>query len=191
YVGEAQEIERLGFPFTPTYPVLFGKPPEFDPARLIPVGFWAGWCQPRNHAAFNIEPSGECRGLRSIGPHWTIRSRGIEAASDEGRAGRSRCGEALSARCGTSRGRGARCFDIRIRHFGFLTNRPRTALLPLCFQLLGTVAQSQIEQESSVAKNSSSPWRCPKCGGEMVVIERLTAAQIQLRSPPWLAGAAA
>ena len=80
---------------------------------------------------------------------------------------------------------------VRIRHFGFLANRPRTALLPLCFQLLGTVAQSQIEQESPVAKNSSPLWCCPKCGGEMVVIERLTAAQIQLRSPPWLAGAAA
>jgi transposase len=25
---------------------------------------------------------------------------------------------------------------------------------------------------------------CPECGGPMVVIERLTAAQIQLRSPP-------
>ncbi|HKF01786.1 MAG TPA: hypothetical protein VKB49_05710 [Candidatus Sulfotelmatobacter sp.] len=40
-------------------------------------------------------------------------------------------------------------------------------------------------------KNSSPLWRCPKCGGKMVVIERLTAAQIQLRSSPWLAGAAA
>ena len=27
-------------------------------------------------------------------------------------------------------------------------------------------------------------WRCPKCGGPMKVIERLTAAEIQLRSPP-------
>ena len=80
---------------------------------------------------------------------------------------------------------------VRIRHFGFLANRRRATLLPLCFQLLGTVAQSQIEQESSLAKNSSPLWRCPKCGGKMVVIERLTAAQIQLRSPPWLAGAAA
>jgi len=80
---------------------------------------------------------------------------------------------------------------VPIRHCGFLANRQRTVLLPLCFQWLGTVAQSQIEQESSVAKNSSPLWRCPKCGGEMVIIERLTAAQIQLRSPPWLAGAAA
>jgi 2-iminobutanoate/2-iminopropanoate deaminase len=33
-------------------------------------------------------------------------------------------------------------------------------------------------------------WFCPKCGGPMVVLERLTAAQLQLRSPAGLAGAA-
>ena len=73
---------------------------------------------------------------------------------------------------------------VCIRHFGFLANRRRATLLPLCFQLLGTVAQSHIEQGSPVAKNSSPLWRCPKCGGKVVVIERLTPAQIQLRSPP-------
>jgi len=79
---------------------------------------------------------------------------------------------------------------VRIRHFGFLANRRRAALLPLCFQLLGTVAQSQIEQEASVAKNRAS-LALSKCGGKMMVIERLTAAQLQLRSPPCRAGAAA
>jgi hypothetical protein len=34
-------------------------------------------------------------------------------------------------------------------------------------------------------------WLCPQCGGPMVVIERLTAAQLQLRAPPFPAGAAA
>ena len=34
-VGKAQEIERLGFPFPPTFPVLFGISAELDPARLI------------------------------------------------------------------------------------------------------------------------------------------------------------
>jgi len=33
-------------------------------------------------------------------------------------------------------------------------------------------------------------WRCPKCGGPMAVVERFTAAQLQLRSPPLLATAA-
>src|SRR5215469_7996432 len=36
---EAQEIERLGFPFSSTLPVLFGEPAEFDPARLFWVEF--------------------------------------------------------------------------------------------------------------------------------------------------------
>jgi len=36
---EAQKIERFRFPFSSTFPVLFGKSPEFDPARLIRVKF--------------------------------------------------------------------------------------------------------------------------------------------------------
>jgi len=36
---DAQEIERLRFPFSSAFPVLFGKPPEFDPARLIRMKF--------------------------------------------------------------------------------------------------------------------------------------------------------
>jgi hypothetical protein len=72
---------------------------------------------------------------------------------------------------------------VRIRHFGFLANCRRSTLLPLCFAALGTVP-SQIESETSPAQKSDPLWRCPKCGGPMEVIERLTAAQIQLRSPP-------
>jgi hypothetical protein len=80
---------------------------------------------------------------------------------------------------------------VRIRHFGFLANRRRATLLPLCFQLLGAIPQPQVEQQASAAKEPRPLWRCPQCGGPMVVLERLTAAQLQLRSPPWLAGAAA
>src|SRR5579864_2984336 len=80
---------------------------------------------------------------------------------------------------------------VRIRHFGFLANRRRATVLPLCLQLLGAVQPSQTEPETSPAREPSPLWLCPKCGGRMVVIERLTAAQIQLRSPPSLAGAAA
>src|SRR5467141_3366437 len=80
---------------------------------------------------------------------------------------------------------------VRIRHFGFLANRRRATLLPLCFQLLGAVQPSQTDPEASPAQEPSPLWLCPKCGGRMVVIDRLTAAQIQLRSPPSLAGVAA
>jgi len=79
---------------------------------------------------------------------------------------------------------------VRIRHFGFLANRRRATLLPLCFQGLDAVQPSCTEPEAP-AKEPIPLWLCPKCGGPMVVIERLTAAQIQLRSPPCLAGAAA
>jgi hypothetical protein len=72
---------------------------------------------------------------------------------------------------------------VRIRHFGFLANRRRSALLPLCFTALGTTP-SHTEPETRTAQTSRPLWRCPKCGGPMVVIERLTATQIQLRSPP-------
>lgn len=79
---------------------------------------------------------------------------------------------------------------VRIRHFGFLANRRRSTLLPLCFEALDTVPP-QTEPETSIAQESSPLWRCPKCGGPMVVIERLTPAQLQLRSPPLLVTAVA
>ena len=80
---------------------------------------------------------------------------------------------------------------VRIRNFGFLANRRRASLLPLCFQLLGAVPQPQVEQQASAANEPRPLWRCPKCGGPMVVLERLSAAQLQLRSPPFRTGAAA
>jgi hypothetical protein len=79
---------------------------------------------------------------------------------------------------------------VRIRHFGFLANRRRSTLLPLCMAALSTVS-SQTEPETSTAQESQPLWLCPKCGGPMAVIERLTAAQLQLRSPPRLLTTAA
>ena len=79
---------------------------------------------------------------------------------------------------------------VRIRNFGFLANRKRATLLPLCFQLLGSEQQPQAEQHASSTEDASDLWRCPKCGGPMQVIERLTPAEIQLRSPPVVTAAA-
>jgi len=79
---------------------------------------------------------------------------------------------------------------VRIRHFGFLANRRRATLLPLCVQRLGS-GSPQTEPETPTAHPSSPLWRCPKCGGPMLVIERFTDAQLQHRSAPSLAGAAA
>jgi putative transposase/transposase-like zinc-binding protein len=79
---------------------------------------------------------------------------------------------------------------VRIRHFGFLANRRRASTLPLCFQLLGSPQESNAEQHTSSTEDGLRLYRCPKCGGPMKVIERLTAAEIQLRSPPPLTAAA-
>src|SRR5467141_4134777 len=79
---------------------------------------------------------------------------------------------------------------VRIRHFGSLANRRRATLLPLCFQLLGAAQQPPAEQDLSSASDSHDLWRCPQCGGPMKVIQRLTPAEIQLRSPPLLTSAA-
>jgi Putative transposase/Transposase zinc-binding domain len=79
---------------------------------------------------------------------------------------------------------------VRIRHFGFLANRRRATLLPLCFHVLEAIQPSRSAAEASPAQVAIPLWVCPKCGGPMVVIERFTSAQLQLRSPPFLAGAA-
>jgi hypothetical protein len=77
---------------------------------------------------------------------------------------------------------------VRIRHFGFLANRRRAALLPRCFAALHATPPKN-ESETSTA-TAHPLWRCPKCGGPMAVVERFTAPQLQLRSPPLLATAA-
>jgi hypothetical protein len=79
---------------------------------------------------------------------------------------------------------------VRIRHFGFLANRRRATTLPLCFQLLGPTQESPAQQHTSFTEDSPKLYRCPKCGGPMRIIERLTAAEIQLRSPPLVTAAA-
>ena len=79
---------------------------------------------------------------------------------------------------------------VRIRHFGFLASRCRAQLLPLCFAALDS-EPAQIETATPTAQDMSPHSFCPKCGGPMVIIERLTAAQIQLRSPPKVSMAAA
>jgi hypothetical protein len=72
---------------------------------------------------------------------------------------------------------------VRIRNFGFLANRQRAHLLPLCFTALDSIPLPAPLQ-ASVNEPSSDGRLCPYCGAPMVIVERLTAAQIQLRSPP-------
>jgi len=74
---------------------------------------------------------------------------------------------------------------MRIRNFGFLANRRRAELLPLCLRLLQPSGQPLAGATSS-ALPIHSLWQCPLCGGTMQVVERLSAAQLFLRSPPHL-----
>jgi len=73
---------------------------------------------------------------------------------------------------------------VRIRNFGFLANRNRASLLPLCFQLLGGSQKMTIAVASPSTDQTPSLWNCPLCGAAMRVVERLSAAQLLLRSPP-------
>ncbi|HEX8798179.1 MAG TPA: transposase, partial [Terriglobales bacterium] len=43
---------------------------------------------------------------------------------------------------------------VRIRNFGFLANRKRATLLPLCFHLLGSAQQPQGEQHTSSTEDA-------------------------------------
>jgi hypothetical protein len=67
---------------------------------------------------------------------------------------------------------------VRIRFCGFLANRRRGHLLPLCRQLLK--ADPLLHSASAPAVRCA--WLCPQCGGVMVLTEKLTARQIRWRS---------
>jgi len=69
---------------------------------------------------------------------------------------------------------------VRIRHFGFLTNRLRVSSLALCQQLLSSSSPGRAEAETcQIPSESSSLWHCPRCGAAMIVIQRFTAANCQ------------
>jgi hypothetical protein len=72
---------------------------------------------------------------------------------------------------------------VRIRNFGFLANRQRSQLLPVCFRLLEDPRQLQASC-APAAPRPHSHWKCPLCGGPMHLMERLSAAELLLRSPP-------
>jgi hypothetical protein len=79
---------------------------------------------------------------------------------------------------------------VRIRNFGFLANRRRAVLLPLCRQLLHASAEGTAIAPRPAA-HSTPLWRCPTCGGAMHFIERISTARLLLRAPPQTLGCAA
>ena len=67
---------------------------------------------------------------------------------------------------------------VRIRFFGLLANRRRSALLPLCRRLIADNSGSLAPSPPAIPDSSSSGSTCPICGGSMIVVERLTAQQL-------------
>jgi hypothetical protein len=64
---------------------------------------------------------------------------------------------------------------VRIRSLGFLANRRRRTLLPLCRSLLNAPSP-----EAPCASDTKPPlWRCSQCGGPMAVIDRISTQQLQ------------
>jgi Putative transposase/Transposase zinc-binding domain len=70
---------------------------------------------------------------------------------------------------------------VRIRFFGFLANRRRKTLLPLCHQLL-LMASSRSLTSVQPRACSRAVWQCPRCGGSMLLMQRLTATELQSQS---------
>jgi hypothetical protein len=55
----------------------------------------------------------------------------------------------------------------------------------LCKQLLAVIPPaSEPVGISTTSPEPAAIWVCPTCGGPMVLVERLTARQLALRSPP-------
>lgn len=63
----------------------------------------------------------------------------------------------------------------RIRYFGWLANRKRGSLLPVCRDRLA--CQSPVLP--AIIDGEDTIFRCPRCQGPMRIVERLTALQIR------------
>src|SRR5215469_8022747 len=75
---------------------------------------------------------------------------------------------------------------VRIRSFGFLANRRRGKLLPLCLRLSQDDPQPHL---SAPASSTAKPavFRCPQCATPMIVVDKLSALTVwtlTLRSKP-------
>jgi len=71
---------------------------------------------------------------------------------------------------------------VRIRYFGFFSHRRRAESVGLCFQLLA--APTTLHPSTCDPAPDRPLWQCPKCGGPMVLLQRLTAVELRLRAPP-------
>jgi len=73
---------------------------------------------------------------------------------------------------------------VRIRNFGFLANRHRAELLPICFRCLGSAPPTHSTEPERREDSAPGLWRCPKCGGPMIPIMLISPPPKVPRSPP-------
>ena len=74
---------------------------------------------------------------------------------------------------------------VRIRSFGFLANRRRATLLPLCQRLLADQPLPHPPAASTSSPTQPTCFRCPKCSTPMLIVERFSvipAWQLSTRS---------
>jgi hypothetical protein len=71
---------------------------------------------------------------------------------------------------------------VRIRFFGFLANRRRASDLPCCRRALESCPRQTLATPTAEKTTPPASWPCPRCGGPMIVIDRLTAHQIPGRA---------
>ena len=67
---------------------------------------------------------------------------------------------------------------VRIRYFGILAARCRAEALPHCRRALAAAPDPPPVAPVSASRTT---WPCPRCGGPMRIVERLTARQVALR----------
>jgi hypothetical protein len=72
---------------------------------------------------------------------------------------------------------------VRIRSFGFLANRRRTLLLPLCQRLLADYPTPHTPAVIISSPTQPSCFRCPKCSTPMLIVEQLSALTTCHRTP--------
>ena len=74
---------------------------------------------------------------------------------------------------------------VRIRFFGFLANRRRVSLLPLCQRLLADYPTPHTPAAATSSPTQPTCFRCPKCSTPMLIGERFSvipAWQLSTRS---------
>jgi hypothetical protein len=73
---------------------------------------------------------------------------------------------------------------VRIRHFGFLSARRRRESMAVSRRVLAEATRPRSATPTTTPPPTTT-WPCPCCGGAMIIIEKLTAMQIHLRSAEW------